>query len=120
MTDCAIISLRKFQHSPPAEPRDAPHQWNEATYIEKILYTYPLNGPPPLNPNKTTIVQKVFGTFLYYDLDMDSTMIVDLGGVTSYQATASKCTTEDCIWLINYAATHTNSTIQYKSSEMIL
>ena len=40
--DYVRSSLRKLQHTPPAETQDAPHRWNEPTHINKIQYADPM------------------------------------------------------------------------------
>ena len=47
-------------------------------------------------------------------------MISGLGEIASYQATANYSTIEDCAWILNYAAIHTDATVRYKYSDIIL
>ena len=56
-------------------------------------YANPEDDSAPLPPKDITVVSKIVGTFLYYDLAVDSTMLVDK-------------TYNSVVWLLNYAAIH--------------
>ena len=46
-------------------------------------------------------------------------MLVSLRDVVSTQNKSTENTYEDVVWLLNYAASHPISTIQYKASDMV-
>jgi hypothetical protein len=52
------------------------------------------------------LVQQVAGTFLYYTMAVDCTMLVALGSITSTQANATEKTFAEVLWLLNYAASN--------------
>ena len=84
-------SLHKFQHLTPLKPQNAPHRRNRPTYGAATQYAEPEDNPALLLPEGITMVRKIVGTFLYYALEVDSTMLVAL---------------------INLAATHSKDTEQ--------
>ena len=71
--------------------------------------------------NKYTLyVQQVCGTFLYYAIAVNQTMLAALNAISVAQANATTTTMGDIVWLLNYAATHSDATINYHASDMIL
>ena len=68
----------------------------------------------------TLYVQKFCGTFLYYAIAIDQTWLVALNTIATAQSHATTTTNFDIVWLLNYAATHPDATIQYHYSDMIL
>jgi hypothetical protein len=63
---------------------------------------------------------QVIGTVLYYARAIDNPMLVALGTFAEAQTKGTEQTAQACTNLLNYAATHPNTTIQYKASDMIL
>ena len=59
-------------------------------------------------------------TFLYYAIAVDKTMLAALNAIYAAQTHATTTTTGEIVWLLNYAATHPNATINYHSSNLIL
>ena len=55
-------------------------------------------------------MQKVCGTFLYYAIAADQTMLVALKTITTAQSHTTTTTVSDIIWLLNYAAKHPDAT----------
>ena len=47
-------------------------------------------------------------------------MLAALGSISAQQAKGTDKTYADTLWLLNYAATHPNSTIRYTASDMVL
>ena len=47
-------------------------------------------------------------------------MLVALNAIATSQAHATTTTMGDIIWLLNYAATHSNATLHYHAINMIL
>ena len=73
-----------------------------------------------MDAKSTLYVQQVFGTFLYYAITVDQTMLADLNTIYVAQAGATTTTMGDIVWLLNYAATHPDATINHHASDMIL
>ena len=47
-------------------------------------------------------------------------MLADLNAISAAQAKATTTTMGDIVWLLNYADTHPNATINYHAIDMIL
>ena len=113
-------ALHKFQHPLPAKPQHAPHAWNCPVYGATRQYAPGGDETPKLTPATVTRVQEIIGTILYYALAIDNTMLVVLGDLASAQSQPTEATWEKIVWILNYAATHPNTEIQYHASDMCL
>jgi hypothetical protein len=58
--------------------------------------------------------------FLFYGRAIDCTMLVALGALASQQSNSTKATAKAITQLINYAAAHPDTMIQYIASDMYL
>ena len=47
-------------------------------------------------------------------------MLVALGSIASRQAKATDKTYDECLWILNYAASNPEATIKYIASDMVL
>jgi hypothetical protein len=65
-------------------------------------------------------VQQIIGTLLYYSITVDPTMLVALGMIAAAQSNASKHTATAVVKLLNYTASHPDTTIRYTASDMTL
>ena len=66
------------------------------------------------------LVQQIVGTLLYYAIAVDPTILVALGTLSSQQSKATEQNYYATLWLLNYADSDSNTTIQYNASEMII
>jgi hypothetical protein len=99
-------ALHKFQHTTPSQPQHAPHRWSQPTYGEKNQYAPDPDNTERLRPKAVTRLQQILGTFLYYAIAVDATMLVALGTLASKQTKATTTTSNDVQHLLDYAATH--------------
>jgi hypothetical protein len=114
-------AIHKFQHPRPNKPEDAPHQqWNKPVYGTAAQYAPPPDTSALLDLKAVTRIQQILGTFLYYAIAVDSTMLVALGTLASQQTTATANTAIDFSKFLDCAATHPNATVRYYNSDMIL
>jgi hypothetical protein len=113
-------ALHKFQHPSPTRPEDSPHVWNQPTYSAKIQYAKALDTSPCLLAEETTRIQQIIGTFLYYGIAVDPTMLVAIGSIAATQAKATQATFNAIVHFLNYAASHPDAVICYHASNMIL
>ena len=120
MPKYVAAALHKFQHPAPARPEDAPHAWNQPNYGAKHQYAAAPDTSERLPQTDITRIQQILGTFLYYAIAVDSTMLVTLGTLASTQANATITTADAIIQLLNYAATHPNAVVRFYSSGMVL
>ena len=112
--------LHKFHHPAPSRPQDAPHAWNQPVYISAVQYANQPNDSPLLPSKYINLVQQIIGTLLYYTITVEPTMLVATSDIASQQSKATQTTRDATVWLLNYAASHPNSTIQYSASDMVL
>jgi hypothetical protein len=120
MPDYVAAALHKFQHPLPTKPEHAPHTWKQPIYGTTQQYADAPDTSTPLPPNEVTRIQQILGTFLYYAIAVDSTMLVTLGTLASAQANATVTTAKAITQLLNYAATHPNAVVRYHASDMTL
>ncbi len=62
----------------------------------------------------------MIGVFLYYGRAIDSTMLTALSAIASAQAEPTEETITCCKQFLDYAATHQDVILTYKSSDMVL
>ncbi len=62
----------------------------------------------------------MIGVFLYYGCAVDSTMLTALSAIASAQAEPTEETMTRCKHFLDYAATHQDAILTYKSSNMVL
>ena len=113
-------ALNKFQHPAPSRPHNAPHAWNQPVYGAAVQYSDQPDNSPLLPPKSINLVQQIIGTLLYYAIAINPTMLVAIGAITSQKSKATQTTRDATVWLLNYAAFHPNSNIQYSTSDMVL
>ena len=112
-------ALLKFQREATTKPQDALYRWNQPTYGAKNQYA-DTNKSDLMGEKSTLYIRQVCGTFLYYAISVDQTMLAALNAISAAQANATTTTTGDIVWLLNYAETHPKSKIHYHSSNMTL
>ncbi len=112
--------LHKYQHPKPRRRQDAPHAWAQPTYGAKVQFATDDDSSPVLTPAELTRIQQVVGTLLYYAISVDPTMLVALGSIASTQAKATKLTQDECLWVLDYAASNPDAKIRYHASGMVL
>ena len=111
-------SLQKFH--PDNKPEYSPHKHVEPNYGQKVQYAEPTNDAPTLYSVDINLIQKIVGTFLYYGIAVDNTILVALSTIASEQSAATSNTAKKITQLLNYLATNPDATIQYKRSDMVL
>jgi hypothetical protein len=113
-------ALHKFRHPQPERPEDAPHIWNKPTYGASVQYAPQTNQQAQLPAPEITKLQQIVGTLLYYSIAVDPAMLVALGTIAANQSKATTTAANAVVKLLNYAATHPDATIRYRSSDMVL
>jgi hypothetical protein len=101
------------------KPTNAPYAWNQPAYRAKIQYAPKPDTTTPLTTLQTMRIQHVIGTFLYYSITVDPTMLVALGTIAAAQAHVTEHTA-GIVQLLNYAAMHPDAVIWYHAADMIL
>ena len=75
-------ALQNFQHTLPTTPEYAPHAHVAPTYGQRVQYEEPVDTSGLLTPTETNVIKKVVGTFLYYKLAADNTILVILSNIS--------------------------------------
>jgi hypothetical protein len=101
-------------------PQHQPHQHAIPTFGATIQYAKPDDSSKCLLSAKKNIIQEVISVFLYYGCTVDPTMLTALSTITSAQAKPTEDTMTHCKQFLNYAATHQDTIITYKKSDMVL
>jgi len=112
-------ALQRFQHTS-LVPTHAPHSHSLPNYGAKVQLTNPDHTPPLSDPKQQQHVREVVGVLLYYARAIDNTMLVSLGSIAANQATATELTLQECVDLLNYAATYPDAVIRFTASDMCL
>ena len=86
MVNYVPSALHKFHNKAPGKPQDAPHRFYRPTYVQVTQHENPEDSSPLLPPEKISLVQKIDGTFLYYKLAVNNTILVFLSDLASKQA----------------------------------
>ena len=122
MPDYVPKALQRFAHEySSSRQQHAPHKWNEPQYGRKgPQYVVDEKAQAKLPKEGKTLVQQVVGTFLYYALAIDITLLVALGTISAQQSQPTERTMSEITQLLDYCATNPNATIRFNASGMIL
>jgi hypothetical protein len=71
-------ALHKYQHPAPARPKHAPHTCNPPIYGAKTQFVTETTTSPALSNKEINKLQQLTGTLLYYDRDVDPTLIMPI------------------------------------------
>jgi hypothetical protein len=111
--------LNKFQHNAPKHPQHTPSRYVTPVYGAKTQYTT-RDETLPLTAKQCLNIQKVTGSILYYARAVDPTVLMPLNDIATEQTKATEKTQAATNQLLDYLATHPDSTIRYHTSDMIL
>ena len=111
-------ALQKFHTDNKSEY--SPHKHVEPNYGQKFQYAEPTNDAPTLDSVDINLIQKIVGTFLYYGIAVDNTILFALSTISFEQSSATSNTAKKITQLLNYLATNPDATIRYKRSDMVL
>ena len=76
--------LQKFH--PNNKPEYSPHKHVEPNYGQKVQYAEPADDAPTLDSVDINLIQKIAGTFFYYGIAVDNTILVALSTIASEQS----------------------------------
>jgi hypothetical protein len=113
-------TLARFNHPAPDKPQHQPHQHSIPTYRATVKYAKSEDTSQRLSPTEKKYIKEVIGVFLYYGHAIDSTMLTALSAIASAQAKPTEETMARCKQFLDYAATHKDAILTYKSSDMVL
>jgi hypothetical protein len=112
--------LHRFQHPTTNKHQGAPHAWTTRNYGAKVQHAANPDDSPKLLAAEITKIQQQVGTLLCYAVSVDPFMLTALSTIASSQSQATQLTKDECLWLMDYAASNPLSIIRYHASGMIL
>jgi hypothetical protein len=119
MSGYVLNAPRKFQHDAPKHPQRTPSKYVTPVYGAKTQYATK-DETPPLTAKQCITIQKVTGSVLYYARAADPTVLMPLNDIATELTKATEKTQAATNQLLDYLATHPDSTIRYHDSDMIL
>jgi hypothetical protein len=111
--------LSKLQHDAPKHPQHTPSNYVTPVYVSKAQYATK-EETPPLTAKQCLTIQKVTGSILYYAKAVEPTVLMPLNDIATEQTKATEKTQAATNQLLDYFATHPDTTIRYHASDMIL
>ena len=114
------VALHRFQHSPPTRKEHASHFWEQPNYGATQKFTKAEGTSQKLPPERILRLKQTKGTLLFYSKEIDLTILVALGTTAAAQTSGTIETEEAIHKFLDYCSTHSNSTLRYKSSGMLL
>jgi hypothetical protein len=111
--------LSKFQHDSLKHPQHTPSRYIMPVYGAKTQYAT-RDETPPLTATQYLTIQKVTGSVLYYARAVDPIVLMPLNDIATEQTKATEKTQTATNQMLDYLATHPDSTIRYHASYMVL
>ena len=106
-------TLKRFKHLLDRQAQHAPHTWMIPIYRNHPQLAPEPDYSPLLDPNGIHQLQEIFGVLLLYARSIDSTMLVALGTLVSYQTKGAQATAKSITQILNYCATHPDFQIHF-------
>jgi hypothetical protein len=111
--------LNKFQHDSPKTSQHTPSKYVTPVNGAKTQYAT-RDEIPLLSAKQCTTIQKITGSLLYYSRAVDPTVRMPLNDISTEQTTSTEKTQTAAGQLLDYLATHPDTTIRFYASDMIL
>ncbi len=115
-----IKQLQNYTHAIPAKPQHCPYTPQSWQYGSKVQRPLPIDTSPPLADANIKHIQWVIGSTLYYARAMDLAVLMALSTIASEQAHGTGNMMQKTKQLLNYLATHSDATVWFHTSDMIL
>jgi hypothetical protein len=104
----------------PKSPQHCPHSPSPKQYGTKAQAPIPVDISPKLLPEQIKEIQRVIGSILYYARAVDITVLMALSSIAIEQANGTTSTMAKAKQLLDYLATYPDTTIRFRSSDMIM
>jgi hypothetical protein len=111
--------LRKYQHDAPKHPQHTPSRYVSPVYDAKTQYET-MDETPPLTAQQRLTIQKVTVSVLYYEREVDPTVLMPLKDIATEQTKVTEKMQAATNQLLDYLAIRPYATIRYHASDMIL
>ena len=113
-------ALARFRHLYTKKCEDQPYAHVVPNHGAKVQYAAAEDISRLATKEEKTSIQQVVGTFLYYGRAVDGAMLTELSAIASEQASPTKNTLKKARKFMDYAATHPDAVLTYRSSDMCL
>jgi hypothetical protein len=111
--------LSKFQHDAHKHPQHTPSRYVTPVYGARTQYATK-DETPQFTAQQCLTIQKVTGSVLYYARAVDPNVVMPLNDIAMKQTRATEKTQAATNQMLDYLATHQDSTIRYHASDMVL
>ena len=108
MTNYVRKALHIFQHILMGGKEYYPHIYAPIKYVQNIQYADRLDVSEKISDKETNLIQQVCGTFLYYAIAIDNTILPTLSDIYLEQYKATKNTAKQVAKLLDYLASNPN------------
>ena len=115
-----VKQLEKFKHKSSKRKQHSPSKFTPPKYGQKVQLAKPEPEYNMLTEKEIKKLQRVIGAFLWYGRITDMTMLHTLNSLASSQSKGTEETKEAINHFLNYCATHSDATIRFQASDMIL
>ncbi len=115
-----IKQLQKYKYDTPTRPQHFPYLPQPKQFGSEAQRPIPKDTLPPLSPDKIKHIQRVIRSILYYAQAVDLTVLMALSTIASEQAHGMENTMQKMKQLLDYLATHSEATIRFHASDMVL
>ena len=112
-------ALMELEHTARDKPCHAPSRYDLPKYGSRIQYAK-VDETAPLTPDKINFIQRAVGKLLYYARAVDPTMLHAINDISLCATKGTEATLDATMFLLNYAHSHPNAEIIYRTSDMIL
>eukprot|EP00970_Alexandrium_tamarense_P017799 scaffold11398_cov137-Alexandrium_tamarense.AAC.1 len=113
-------ALQRYNHEPPDKQQHCPYPPQPKKYGSDAQEPKPIDTSPILDKDGITRIQQIVGTISYYARAVDITILTALNTIGAEQAQATQNTALTTKQLLDYLATHPDTTIRYYASDMIM
>jgi hypothetical protein len=112
--------LAKYKHVVSSCPQHCPYSPEPKKYGSEAQSPLPIDTTWPLRDKEIKAVQKIVGNILYYARAVDMTMLLALSTIASKQTKGTECTMEKALQVLDYLATHPDTTVRSRATDMVM
>jgi hypothetical protein len=103
--------LLKYKHCMPKKPQHCPYTPAPKQYGPKAQTPLPVDISPKLLPGEIKEIQRIIRSILYYARAVDITVLMALSSIAIEQSKGTTNIMEKAKHLLDYLATHPDTTI---------
>ena len=112
--------LHEYGHLFPKRIQTCPYSTEPKSYGAKAQAPLPTNDSKPLNKEGILKIQQIVGSILYYEREVDMTVLMSLSSIASEQTKTTEKTHSRCLQLLDYLASNPDAKIRFHATDMIM